>query len=230
VGSYYTELRSYREDPLDEIYDWPEIGIPAHEFFEDDSAAVLIDTVDVERWKETELPDIWVSTYGRFYNVRTKHFIKPTHGDRQGHLAIKVRIDGKAYQQYAHRLIAKAFIPNKYDDPYVRHLDDDKSNNYPENLAWGTQLENHQDAVENGTSYEITDEDRQKSYEMSSQPVKAINKETGEILYFRSQCEASRSLGIPQANVWKVIKGERHTAGGFTFVGISKEEYGNKVY
>ena len=230
MGSYYTELKSYRGDPLDEIYDWPEIGIPDYAFFEDDSSAILIDTYEIERWKETELPNIWVSTFGRFYNVRTKHFIKPTQGDHQGHLTIKVTCDGKKYQQYVHRLIAKAFIPNNHNDPYVRHLDDNRNNNYPENLAWGTQLENHQDAVDNGTSYVITNEDRQKSYEMSSRPVRAINQKTGEILYFRSQHEAGRSLGVPHANLWKVIKGERYTAGGFTFVEISKEEYANKTH
>lgn len=230
MGSYYRELVSYRDDPLDEMYDWPTIGIPAHVFFGDDSPCVLIDFDEVERWKETELPNVWVSNYGRFYNVRTQKFIKPTHGDRQGHLAVKVASGGKKHQQYAHRLIAKEFIPNDHNDPYVRHLDDDRTNNYPENLAWGTQLENHQDAVENGTSYEITDEDRQKSHELCSKPVCARSVATGETLYFFSHNDAARSLGIPSANIWKVIAGERHSAGGYTFKGITKEEYYEKTH
>lgn len=51
-----------------------------------------------------------------------------------------------------HRLIALAFHgPPPSEKHQARHLDDDKSNNHPSNIAWGTSKENHADARRNGT-------------------------------------------------------------------------------
>ena len=46
------------------------------------------------------------------------------------------------------RLVAEAFLPNPDDLPYVLHLDDDATNNYVKNLAWGDRAENVRQAVE----------------------------------------------------------------------------------
>jgi hypothetical protein len=48
-------------------------------------------------------------------------------------------------QHAAHRLIALAFH-GEPTGPLVRHLNGDPSDNRPDNLAWGTQLENMADA------------------------------------------------------------------------------------
>lgn len=49
-----------------------------------------------------------------------------------------------------HNVVAKAFIPNPTGLPLVRHLDDDKTNNHVDNLAWGTPAQNMQDKIRNG--------------------------------------------------------------------------------
>lgn len=221
MGSYYYEYISPR-DPLDDCYDWPLIGIPAYEFFNED--VYLDDDHMDERWMQSTLPDVWVSDTGRVYNVRTKRFVKPTHGDNRGHLAVKTSVNGHRHQEYYHRLLAIAFIDNTQGDPYVRHLDDDPSNNDLHNLAWGTPYENHLDSVRNGTYSAVTDEDRRKGIEIMRHPILATNLATGEELCFESQTEAGRALGIPQANIWKVINGQRPKAGGYTFREISREE------
>jgi len=41
-----------------------------------------------------------------------------------------------------HRLVGKAFLPNLLNLPEINHLDEDKTNNSLENLAWCTVLEN----------------------------------------------------------------------------------------
>lgn len=211
-------------DPLDECYDYAITGVPGDTLAEDGLDSTPDGCYGEERWKPTSLKDLWVSDCGRFYNVATGNFIKPTHGDDHGHLAVKVGNKGEAKQGYAHRLLAEAFIENQNNDPYVRHLDDDPRNNDLENLAWGSQYENHLDSIKNGTYVGITEEVRQLSIEKTRHPVVATNLMTGEELHFKSQGSASKELGIPQANIWKVIKNERKSAGGYSFREIQKEE------
>lgn len=51
-----------------------------------------------------------------------------------------------------HRIVCEAFNgPAPVGCNTVRHLDDVKHNNVPDNLAWGTQADNMADAVRNGT-------------------------------------------------------------------------------
>lgn len=52
-----------------------------------------------------------------------------------------------------HRLMAEAFLPNPENLPMVRHLDDNKSHNVIDNLAWGTNSDNQKDSIRNGTHW-----------------------------------------------------------------------------
>ncbi len=49
-----------------------------------------------------------------------------------------------------HRLVAKHFIPNPDNYPYVLHKNDDRTMNSEYDLKWGNQLHNHLDCVRNG--------------------------------------------------------------------------------
>ena len=57
-----------------------------------------------------------------------------------------------------HRLVAKHFIPNPKDKPYVNHKDGNKFNNKVENLEWTTPSENKIHAVKNGFTYSLRGE------------------------------------------------------------------------
>ncbi|MDG9785315.1 HNH endonuclease signature motif containing protein [Metapseudomonas otitidis] len=63
----------------------------------------------------------------------------PTKGQWDGKRFVYV-IKGKTYK--AHRLICEAFNGPPWPGAVCMHLDEDASNNRPENLAWGTQKEN----------------------------------------------------------------------------------------
>ena len=203
-------------------YEWPIYGVPSEYVLENDG--YVSDEYAGEMWKEASLSTVMVSDHGRFYNLKSKRFLKPTHGDGHGHLAIKANSNGTYRQGYVHRLIAKAFIPNENNYPIVRHLDDDPSNNDIENLAWGTQKDNHADSVRNGTSYVLKDEDREIGFRKIRKPVYAINRETGERVLYPGQTEAAKILGLQQSNVNKVLRGERQHAGGYYFEYADKED------
>ena len=49
------------------------------------------------------------------------------------------------------RIVARAFLGAGMEGQVVRHLDDNALNNRVENLAWGTQADNHADSKRNGT-------------------------------------------------------------------------------
>lgn len=167
-------------------------------------------------WAPTEYDGYFVCEEGYVLGPSGR-VLKPHKGDRHGHLNVRCMENGIVHEEYIHRLVARAFIPNPNNYPYVRHLDDDPRNNHADNLDWGTQYHNHLDAVRNGTYRPFTDEDREKSYSKSRRPIVAISLSTGEELYFKGENEAARILDLQQSNIYKVLTGERRQTGGWAF-------------
>ena len=163
-------------------------------------------------------PDYFISTFGRVYSLKSHQFLTLKKMDKQGHVGFSLSEPGrKPDYVYLHRLMADAFIYNPDELPVVRHLNDDPIDNDLDNLAWGTQRDNWYDSVRNGTAHPPTDEDREIGFQKMRIPVLAVNLETGEETEFPSQTDAGRELGIEQANIWKVLNGERRSAGGYYF-------------
>ena len=160
----------------------------------------------------------YVSTCGRVWSSKTKKFMKAKRLDNHGHVGIAMHNPGeKPMYKYLHRLVADAFLDNSNSYPIVRHMNDDPEDNDIDNLAWGTQKDNMRDCIENGRFYYPTAEDRDKGNEKRKVRVVAIHEATGERLHFDSINEASRSLGLQQANVCKVLNGERRHTCGYVF-------------
>lgn len=59
-----------------------------------------------------------------------------------GYFTVHMRINGKPFRRYIHRLVAITFIPNPLGLPEVNHKDKNKANNCVENLEWITRLDN----------------------------------------------------------------------------------------
>lgn len=76
----------------------------------------------------------------------------------------------KRDNKHIHRLVAETFIPNPNNLPVVMHKDNDPLHNHVNNLKWGTQSENVQQAFDEGRKtsnqprpknvYEVYNDDR----------------------------------------------------------------------
>lgn len=59
-------------------------------------------------------------------------------------------VNGKQINEYVHRLVAEAFVPNPKNKETVNHIDGNPSNNKATNLEWATSQENIQHAYDIG--------------------------------------------------------------------------------
>ncbi len=137
---------------------------------------------------------------------------------------------------YAHRIAAKAFIPNPNNKPEINHKDGNTHNNYcgckdkeykDSNLEWVTRKENMEHASKNGLiNHEsllrkITcKENQKKSLSVICKPVVQLSLEGEFINEFESVIEASRQTSISKTNIGAVCNNEGYhkSAGGFLWI------------
>ena len=114
-----------------------------------------VQDLENEIWKDIEGEGVdglyQVSNFGRvksFHSLPAK-LITP-YVNYNGYYVVEMRKDKKKITRLLHRLIAKAFIPNPENKPYINHKDGNKLNYSLENLEWVTSAENTRHARENG--------------------------------------------------------------------------------
>lgn len=86
---------------------------------------------------------VFVEDHGRKYNKLLKGSQLKQHVHTAGYKTVCLTKDGKSKTQYVHRLVAEAFIPNPENLPFINHKDEDKTNNFAENLEWCTAQYNN---------------------------------------------------------------------------------------
>jgi hypothetical protein len=128
----------------------------------------------------------------------------PLKGHRQkgkGYMIISLCHDSKRVTRSIHRLVCMAFhgMPEK-KSTQVRHLDGNPSNNKPENLKWGTQIENWQDRKAHG-----------RGCEGEKHPMAKLTDEECQHLRWAiksglcSQRQAARALQMSQGGIWHIV-------------------------
>lgn len=196
-------------------FDWDIDGFPGEYVYGD--YEYVDDYYKDERWKPVwDIPGYWISTKARVWSALSMSFIEGT-PLRSGHIDMSLKCEGRRVHRYLHRLVAEAFIPNPHGYPEVRHLNDDPSDNEIDNLAWGTQYDNVQDSIQNGHFYYLSRDDIERANAVRRVPIVAVRLKDDKKLYFSSQCEASRQLGIDQVSIADVVNKRHRSAGGYYF-------------
>ena len=106
-----------------------------------------------EIWKPLIIDDIefgyYVSNYGRIYGTYREKLIKPeeTHN---GYLRITIHWPDhkKKKKFFVHRLVGWLFVDGYKPGLQIHHKDHDHKNNYYKNLAWVSEEENNQEAID----------------------------------------------------------------------------------
>lgn len=120
-----------------------------------------------------------------------------------GYLRVSLSKKGEArFRPLVHRLVAEAFLPNLNEYPQVNHIDEDRANNYVNNLEWCSAKYN----INHGTAIQ-----------RRSKPIEAVDPASGEIIYsFHSSKEAGRN-GFDGSHIISCCKGKRKTHKGLVW-------------
>lgn len=146
-----------------------------------------------------------VSDEGRIMNSSNGKVLSPI-DNGYGYKKIWLWKNHKGKRVYVHRIVADAFLPNKYGRKEVNHIDSNPSNNCVTNLEWVSSSENTKHAVYKKSL---------KPWGNQSKPIEAIDIATGTIKKYATISEAERDIG--SRHITDVLKGKRYQCKGYTF-------------
>ena len=168
----------------------------------------ISEIIENEEWKEIPLEIIdglngyQISSKGRFKNKDGK--VKDKFNIGCGYSEIKVKQKGSHLK--IHHLVAKVFISNPLNKPFVNHKDGNKLNNNVNNLEWVTNSENVQHGYDTGLNMQGLSPIIQ--YDATGKNI---------IAEYKSINDAAKCLKIGQSNISACCRGKSLTAGGFHF-------------
>ena len=213
-------------------YSFQTVGLPfpKNEWFiklADVFAAPAIDAVPVVRKSVVGYEGYYeVDQFGRVFGLDrvvtvvdgNRTYKKPLSGKQmkqsmhdKGYKTVSLTKDGKTKMMFVHRIVAEAFLPNPDNLPMVNHKDEDKTNNFLENLEWCT-------AAYNNTYGNAIERRAKKLRGRESEKRVAVVGCTLDGKYeewFSSIAEAAKIVNGSTSAISKVCKGERKMAYGY---------------
>jgi hypothetical protein len=160
-------------------------------------------------------------------HLKGRQIKQAMHG--KGYKVVTLTKDGKMANLYVHRIVAEAFLPNPDNLPMVNHKDEDKANNFVENLGWCTAAYNrtYGNAVENHAKTLIGRKSEKRI------PVIQRYVDGTFVKQFDSVSEAALAVQGAAGAISAVCKGKRKLAYGYRWeyafcsYGERKEDEGN---
>lgn len=174
--------------------------------------------IQANQFGEIRIKDRYAGGRGGSRRLYKGHILKQYKG-HGGYLYVSFGVKGKTVNLRVHRVVATCFIPNPNNLPEVNHKDNNRTNNAVSNLEWCTSKYNNTYKKNFGTS----------QAEIQGHHIIAVNLETGKVLYFESQSEAARCLGVNLGSVNNVVKGRLNQAGGYWFTEDESEITKGKI-
>ena len=132
-----------------------------------------------------------------------------------GYLNVDLRKNKKKKSYGVHRLVAFAFIPQVEGKTEVNHINENKHDNRVENLEWSDRKQQ----INHGTRTKRAVNKQTKTMRnRCGRKIRAIHVETGETIDFDSLTQASKHFNINIGDIWRILKGEKHSRKGYTFI------------
>lgn len=166
-----------------------------------------------------------------------KEHIKKMSINRYGYPCVTLCREKKSRTIPIHTLLAKVFIPNPENKPFVDHIDTDKTNYSLSNLRWVTPKENANNVLtmqhcrENTYISEVANRsNKTKLLKNTINAPKKVYQYTIDgdfVAEYQSAAEASRKTGIMSTAIGRVCLGRTYSAGGYiwSFTKVDRVEY-----
>ncbi|WP_417444605.1 NUMOD4 motif-containing HNH endonuclease [Joostella sp.] len=171
--------------------------------------------MSVEVWKPIKgFEGVYaISSKGRVKSFKKdpKGYILSNKNSKGWYLNIVLKTRNKYKSIKIHRLVAKHFIPNKDNKPFVNHKNGIKTDNRVENLEWCTPSENVKHAVKIKPSMLSG----LKKYNQEIKPKKIVQKSLKNkmINVFKNSTEAAKKTGVCARNILQVANKKEYKEG-----------------
>lgn len=183
-----------------------------------------------EIWKSLiEFENLYkISNYGNILNLKTNKYVLKTIDKNCGYVYVNLTKDKKTKKYRLHKLVLRTF---KGEPPLhnsvVGHLDNNKTNNYIDNLYWTTTQENTNKAIQDNLLVQLSGMNNQNSIK-----IKVLDKNDNIVGVYGSLSDTERYVkNITKSYISKVYKKENYKVRShkYKYLICSEKEFSDNI-
>lgn len=166
----------------------------------------LYEVSDFGRVKSLQRTTTIKNKRGETYTRRHKEkILAQTLDGRSNYLQVMLCKDGKGKKHLVHRLVANAFIKNPLSLQEVNHIDEDKTNNFVDNLEWCTHKYNNN----YGSKRTSSRGEKNSQNKFSEELIKKVRLEFVAGDPEKGLTALSKKYGISRPHLCAILRGNR---------------------